>query len=433
MTYSISENGLIGSVGQWPEPPPDGIQVPDEVFQSLRRFAFEVEQADTLLTFTVKKGRELIRVHNYVGLLPLSCGTQLEILPKIEPTTQGRSLLLTMLRYVRYSPCRTLTTAHTDPAHLTLWEVFVSAFLDTLTPLIQQGIQRAYVTIDGNERFWKGKFQAVRQQRDNAQHAERLAVSYESLTADVPPNRILKTTLLQLNQQTRSGINQRRIAQFLTVLDDVSVTESVRDDLNAIRRASRLFARYEPSLRWAEALLTGCGYGLKPGRMESLSLLFPMERVFEEYVAHGLRWYWPDAGNVSIQESSAHLVDEHVGTPKFKLRPDILIRYGAHTLVLDTKWKQVNGNDKTGNYGIEQPDLYQLYAYGKKYAATDLFLVYPANETFREPLAVFGYDATTRLHVVPFDVTNLLANEVEKLAQYALSKHRENRDGPPLG
>ena len=421
MTYSISENGLIGSIDQWPEPPLDGIQVPDSVFQSLRRFAFDVEQADSLLTFTVKKGRELIRVHNYVGLLPLSCGTQLEILPKIEPTTQGRSLLLTMLRYVRYSPCRTLTAAHTDATRLTLWEVFVGAFLDTLTPLIQQGIQRAYVTVEQNERFWKGKLQVNRQQRENAYHAERLAVSYESLTINVPANRILKTTLLQLNQQTRSGTNQRRLEQYLAVFDDVPVTESVPDDLNAVRRTSRLFARYEPALRWAKALLTGCGYGLKPGHMESLSLLFPMERVFEEYVAHGIRRYWPDAGNVSIQESSAHLVDEHVGTPKFKLRPDILIRYDAHTLVLDTKWKQVNGRDKSGNYGIEQADLYQLYAYGKKYAADDLFLVYPANDTFREPLAVFGYDATTRLHVVPFEVTNPLADEVEKLARYALS------------
>lgn len=421
MTYSISENGLIGSVDQWPEPPPDGIRVPADVFQSLRRFAFEIDRADTLLTFTVKKGRELIRVHNYVGLLPLSCGTQLEILPKIDLPANGRSLLLAMLRYVRHSPCRTLTAAHTDATRVPLWEVFVSAFLDTLTSLIQQGIQQAYVTVDRNERFWKGKFQATRQLRENALHAERLAVSYEALTADVPPNRILKTTLLQLNQQSRSEANQRRIAQFLGVLADVPAAESVPDHLKAIRRTNRLFARYEPALRWAEALLTGCGFGLNPGCMESLSLLFPMERVFEEYVAHGIRAYWPEAGNVTIQESSAHLVDEHVGTPKFKLRPDILIRNGDRTLVLDTKWKAINGHDKTGNYGIEQADLYQLYAYGKKYGADDLFLLYPANETFRQPLAVFGYDATTRLHVVPFEVTNRLSNEVEKLALHALS------------
>ena len=421
MTYSIPENGSIGSYQQWSEPPLDGILVPDEVFQSLRRFAFDVDQADRLLMFTVQKGRELIRVRSYVGLLPLNNCTQLEILPKIEPGDQARSALLCMLRHLRHSPFRVLTATHTNMARLPLWEVFVTAFLDMLDVLIRQGIQQAYRSVESNERFWKGKFQATRQQRENAQHAERLAVVYDKLTADVPPNRILKTTLLHLNRQTGSSANQRRIQQFLSVLADVPTAESVPDDLNAIQRANRLFARYEPALRWAEALLTDCGFGIKTGRTASLSLLFPMERVFEEYVAHGIRTHWPDAGAVTIQESSAHLVDEHVGTPKFKLRPDILIRHSGRTLVLDTKWKLVDGSDRTGNYGIEQPDLYQLYAYGKKYAADDLFLIYPANETFRQPLAVFGYDATTRLHVVPFDVTNPLSDEVERLTNYALS------------
>ncbi|WP_420150049.1 McrC family protein [Spirosoma sp.] len=421
MTYSISENGLIGSDQQWPEPPTDGILVPDRVFQLLRRFASESDQADILLTFTIQKGRELIRVRNYVGLLPLSAGIHLEILPKIEPPANPRSLLLNMLRYVRYSPFRTLKTAHTSATYLPLWDVFVRAFLDTIEPIVQQGIQRAYVMVERNEPFWKGKFQIARQLRENNHHAERLAVAYERLTADVAANRVLKTTLLYVYHQTESAANQRRIQQFLATLEDVPVAESIPDDLKAIRRTSRLFARYEPALRWAEALLSHQGFGAKAGQMPSLSLLFLMERVFEEYVAYGIRTYWPEAGNVTVQESSAHLVDEHIGVPKFKLRPDMLIRHADKTFVLDTKWKVVNGQDKKGNYGIEQADLYQLYAYGKKYGANDLVLIYPANTTFQQPLAVFDYDATMRLHVVPFDVTSLQAKEVEKLAAYALS------------
>ena len=85
--------------------------------------------------------------------------------------------------------------------------------------------------------------------------------------------------------------------------------------------------------------------------------------------------------------------------------------------MLDTKWKHINGHDQTGNYGIESADLYQLYAYGKKYSADDLFLIYPASNTFQKPLDVFGYDLNTRLHVLPFDVTQPLQQEVEKLAQ----------------
>ncbi|MVM30077.1 restriction endonuclease [Spirosoma sp. HMF4905] len=425
-TISVLENSLIGSSEHWSQPPANGVVVPDAIFQALRRFVFDDDQAEGLLAFSIQKGRELIQVRNYVGLLPLPNHTQFEILPKVGQVDKSRSLLLTMLRHLRHSPFRTLPAAHTHAIQLPLWDVFIAAFLDTVEPLVQQGIQHAYVSVDSNERFWKGKLQAARQQRENAWHAERLAVTYDRLTADVAANRILKTALIYLNGETANQAILRRIRQVIWALDEVPETESLTDDLRLIRRSSRLFLRYESALRWAEALLQGRGFGIKTGQMPSLSLLFPMERIFEDYVAYGIRSYWPDTDDVRVQESSAHLVDEHIGAPKFKLRPDILIRHNNQTMVFDTKWKQIKGQESgmnagTGNYGIEQADMYQLYAYGKKYAADDLFLVYPANETFCQPLPVFGYDATTRLHVVPFDLTNSLANEVEKLANYALS------------
>lgn len=441
---SLFENSLIGTGQAGREPMPGTVRVPDTTFQALRQLAFEVEGGDNLLTFFVQKGHEYVRLRNYIGLLTLSDGTQIEILPKIALATsqadeelsplirakRGRAALLSMLRHLRHSPFKTFPNAHTSATHLPLWDIFVTTFLDAMESLIQQGVQRAYVSVESNERFWKGKFQSTRQQRENAYHAERLAVQHDVLTADVPPNRILKTTLLYLQERTPGAENQRRIRQLAWVLDDVPASESMTNDLQAIKRAGRLFARYATALRWAEALLAGKAFGVKPGHMRDLSLLFPMERVFEDHVAHGIRTYWPESDQVTVQESSAYLVDEHIGTPKFKLRPDILIRHQDRTFVLDTKWKQINGQDRTGNYGIEQVDLYQLYAYGKKYAADDLFLVYPANETFREPLPVFGYDLDTRLHIVPFNLALPLSDEVERLARYAFTgKHRETETG----
>ncbi|WP_338876648.1 McrC family protein [Spirosoma sp. SC4-14] len=420
---SVAENGLIRKAtpnGGRPVLPTD-VVVSDTVFDALRQLAFDAEGIDGLLTFFVQKSIEYIRVSKYVGLLTLPDGTQLEVLPKIGNGPASRIMLLRMLRYLHNGPFRAVSTANTTPTELPLWDVFVTAFLDALETLVRQGVQRSYVAVENNERFWKGKFQANRQQRENAQHAERLAIQYDVLTANVPPNRILKTTLLYLGQQQHSLLTRQRIRQLDWVFDEIPVSESVNDDLYAVRRNSRLFVRYETVLRWAIALLGKRGYGVKAGKTADLSLLFPMEQVFEDYVAQGIRRFWPNAGSIMVQESSAHLVNEHIGTPKFKLRPDILIRQGERTIVLDTKWKELNGRDTTGSYGIDQRDLYQLYAYGKKYGAHDLFLVYPASETFGQPLPVFGYDADTRLHVVPFDVAVPLANEVEKLAIYALS------------
>jgi 5-methylcytosine-specific restriction enzyme subunit McrC len=419
---AVLENGLIGREYASAIPLPGLVTVPDDVFLAIRQFVLETEGADELLTLFRQKGRDLIRVRNYVGLLLVTRDIQLEILPKVGTTGEGRASLLRMLRYLRHSPFKTLPNALTSDTRLPLWDIFVSTFLTTVEALVGQGIQQTYRLVDGNERYWKGKFQASRQQRENAWHAERLAVRYDVLTADVPPNRILKTTLLYLQNRTVVPMMHQRIRQLLALFDDVSPVESVADALRESRRANRLFARYEPALRWAEALLGQRAYGVKTGSTTSLSLLFPMEQVFEDYVAHGIRTYWPEPDRVTVQESSAHLVDEHAGTPRFKLRPDILIRQANRLLVLDTKWKRLDSREPGGSYGIDQADLYQLYAYGKKYGADDLFLIYPANEHFQKPIPSFDYDASTRLHIVSVDPRNRLADEVEKLVQQTLTK-----------
>lgn len=415
--FAVAEQALITTDASMGD---DATIVPERAFDLLREQALDPD-SDWLTLFT-RKGREYARIGSYVGLVQLADGTQLELLPKVEQADQARPLLLTMLRHLPDSPFRTLPTSQTGATDLPLWDVFVLTFLNVLTALTRQGLQRAYETVERNEPVWKGKFQASRHLRDNAHHAERLAVRYDQLSADIAPNRLLKSTLLTIDQQSSRSPVQAQVRQWLCTLDDVPPSVSIRDDLRASQRLGRLFVRYEPALRWAEALLMGQAFGAQSGRTNSLSLLFPMPRVFEAYVAHGVRRYWPESGLVTVQESSAHLVDEHVGGPKFKLRPDILVREpNGRTLVLDTKWKRLDGTDRRGNYGIEQADLYQLFAYGKKYDAARLFLIYPMNPAFREPLHVFGYDASTTLHVLPFDLSRPLAAEVDKLVQYAQS------------
>jgi 5-methylcytosine-specific restriction enzyme subunit McrC len=83
--------------------------------------------------------------------------------------------------------------------------------------------------------------------------------------------------------------------------------------------------------------------------------------------------------------------------------------------IFDTKWKLIDGSKSRQHYGIEQADLYQMYAYGKKYQAKKLFLIYPANENFHEPLEVFDYDEDLVLHVIPFDLMNEGETAIRKI------------------
>lgn len=419
---TATENSLIRATS--PAIPDSALVVDPVVFAHLRDLA-SLPEADTVLTYSYQRGQETIRVGPYVGLITLPGRTVLEVLPKIHPPTASeseqdtvaRAALLRMLRHLPDCPFRTLTDAHLGAAQLPLWNVFVRAFLDALTMVVRQGLQTAYQPIEGNQAYVRGRLQPARHLRENGIHLERVAVAYDTLTLDVPPNRVLKSALLHVLPRVGTLRLETRLYQLLATFHDVHPSENLPVDFRAIGQLNRLFDRYSPALRWAELLLTGRAFGPRRGSASALSLLFPMQRVFEEYVAHGFRAFWPD-GEVSTQESSAHLVEEHGGLPKFRLRPDILIRQAARTLVLDTKWKLVDGINPQRQYGIDSADLYQLFAYGKKYGASDVFLIYPTNPTFCQPLDVFGYDPTMRLHVLPFDLTKPLREEVERVWIY---------------
>ena len=151
-----------------------------------------------------------------------------------------------------------------------------------------------------------------------------------------------------------------------------------------------------------ESPLTGLGGHHAP------SLLFPMEAVFEAFVAKHLARQLALPFHLKTQARSFSLV-RHQGQNWFRLKPDLLVRESAiDRLVLDTKWKLIedkkaNGTDK---YGLAQADFYQLHAYGQSYldGEGDVVLIYPRTDSFRQPLPVFSFPKTSSLNlwVLPF-------------------------------
>ena len=73
--------------------------------------------------------------------------------------------------------------------------------------------------------------------------------------------------------------------------------------------------------------------------------------------------------------------------------------------ILDTKWKRLNENDNDSKHGIRQADMYQLFAYGKKYGCKQVALVYPKTARFQEVLR-YEFDEYLSLSCFPFDVTD---------------------------
>ena len=81
------------------------------------------------------------------------------------------------------------------------------------------------------------------------------------------------------------------------------------------------------------------------------------------------------------------------------------MKRGERTVILDTKWKSLVDKEK-GNYGISQADMYQMYAYSKKYNTSEIWLLYPVNDEMRNHSPIkfkSGNETTVNLHFVDVD------------------------------
>jgi 5-methylcytosine-specific restriction enzyme subunit McrC len=239
--------------------------------------------------------------------------------------------------------------------------------------------------------------------------ADRFFTEHDEFSIDRPENRLLRAALRRVLMLTRTQANQRLARELDFVFAEVEASTQIQIDFQKIR-LDRGMGYYAEALEWArlilneESPLTGSGNHAAP------SLLFPMEALFEAYVAKHLAKQLMPSLQLKTQARSCHLV-RHCEKNWFQLKPDLLVRSTErHLLVLDTKWKlldglKANGTDK---YGLSQVDFYQLQAYGLSYldGVGDVVLIYPQTDAFGEPLPVFDFPKIKgmRLWVLPFSL-----------------------------
>ena len=416
--YTIQEFGTIYNKADYPSATDsfNEIYISPKSFENLRNFVSENidddVEVDNAFSIHRKKAKDFIRIKNYVGVIETRDHTSIEILPKIyienstDEKIETRKVFLRMLRHLRNSPFKSIDRAQLKTARFPVLEIFINTFLEELEILIKRGVRKHYVNKNENVKFLKGSLDFSKQIQYNLIHKERFFVHYDEFSSDIPQNRIVKSCLIYLSKKSRSPKNRIKISNFLSLFDEISESRHIVKDFIAIQDSNRLFTHYDQVLKWAKVFLKGESFTNFKGNSLNKAILFPMERIFEDYVGHGFKKYW-DGYDVSLQDREKSLVDSHKGASKFSLRPDIVLSNSESRIVLDTKWKLIDQEQSNKNYGISQADMYQLFAYGKKYIdrrgdmTPQLVLLYPRHSLFTSPLEHFEYDNNLMLRVIP--------------------------------
>ena len=367
--------------------------LPPATFEQLENFILSNTTANNaqstdaleLMSISVKRGiGKIITAKNYIGVLTFNDGTAIEILPKIvstvpEHSQRAKKLVVDMLRSLTNVSYKSLQVTNVDIEKMPLLDIFIRMFLDEVFRLVKHGLRSSYETIAENRSFFKGKILFSEQLKHNFSHKERTFTEFDEFKPNCPENRLVKSTLMLLYKQTHSSRNKTDIKTLLAAFDNVPSSTDYTGDFSKAGKS------YGTLLLWCQIFLTGKSFTSFSGSGVAFPLLFPMETLFERYAAVQLKKVLPaEEFLISIQDKTHYLFLSP--SKKFLLRPDIVItrKRDNAIFICDTKWKLLS--NKKVNWGISQADMYQMYAYQKKYNAKNITMLYPITEQISQKI-----------------------------------------------
>lgn len=396
-------------------PEPAGTRfVPPGTFAWLQSQALRASEngGSAWLRLTQRRGRLAVQVNSFVGVVRAPDGFQIEVLPKVAKAIGGggseaRQLLIEMLRCLGGFRHIQTDSARLHARRMPLLEVFISEFLRAVEHVVKRGLRSDYSVRQDNVFALRGKLQMAAHLRQNICRRDRFFAEFDEFSTNRPENRLLHSALRRALLWTNSQANEQLSRELGFVFADVPPSDQPSQDFERVR-LDRGMSHYDHALAWAWLILNGESPLTGSGQHFAPSLLFPMEAVFEAFVAKHLARQLVPAWQLRTQAQSQSLV-RHQGKNWFRLKPDLLVHQGAKNgLVLDTKWKLIDNRAASGTdkYGLDQGDFYQLHAYGQSYldGQGDVVLIYPRTEVFDQALPVFEFPKTesVRLWVLPF-------------------------------
>jgi 5-methylcytosine-specific restriction enzyme subunit McrC len=238
-------------------------------------------------------------------------------------------------------------------------------------------------------------------------------------------NQTLKFVSSGLYGITNEPSNKKRLRKCLALFDEVDNVRVTKRQAESIY-LTRLNKRFENLLMLAKLFLGNQTLVAKSGRHESWTILIDMNVLFEEFIAEALeRGLHNSSYKVMSQGPRAKFVrniddDREVFTTK----PDISILQNKNVVkIADTKYKKLAEDDT--KYGVSQPDLYQMFAYSRKYKTPDITLIYPkTNGVLPHTLEL---PDETRVHVRSINLERNLRKEIKAIENEVVAMFRREK------
>lgn len=335
-------------------------------------------------------GDRCARAKQWVGVVQMH-GLQIEILPKIDTNpTEGtedfhnvRANLLAMLSMSGEIPVRERENADLFTRNAPLSETLIAIFAKRLHRELLRGHEQDYQSVEENTNICRGKLCVAQHLRVNSANRAKFYCRSDEFNNNTLLNQVFKAALrlllkIDLSMNTLSIL--RECVLILDSVSDVAIQPSIFSTISFTRQNER----FREAFHFACLVLKGYSPAVEAGDTPTFSLLFDMEDVFERFIASAMATYIRTrVSDISVHPQSKGdrrnlLVRREGGDRILNLQPDLLLTLDTagvtKFLIIDTKWKRF---DKYKKATPLDADLYQMYAYLKRYECETVFLLYP--------------------------------------------------------
>jgi 5-methylcytosine-specific restriction enzyme subunit McrC len=360
-----------------------------------------------------------IRANNFVGFIQ-NGEEVIEIYPKVfrqHFSNPSENEKISMLRHIFYwfSYCRkwnfpfnqaSLDTIEIDEFPELIINLIANQFLETISkqPLtMYQEVEEALITPRGTINF--KRYISGSLSHGNFQNIE---CDYEPFLFDNKVNRVIKYCSRLLMKQTKFSENLRMLQDVVFILDEVEDLHCSLHDLDKIS-LNTFFEDYSVLLDSCKLILSQQLYSSNTYDLSQWCLLFPMEYIFEDFLAGFLENKFSSDWKVEYQKSDEYLSNN----PKvFNMQHDIFLtsRHGSkRKVIIDTKYKIRQDNFKEDpKKGVAQADLYQMVSYAFKRGCTDIILVYPnLSDTINTADSfeiISGFEGADKVNIIAIEI-----------------------------
>ncbi len=316
-----------------------------------------------------------IKFNQFVGAIQVG-NTLIEVLPKADKNPNSddevkkwRNILIDMLRVVGGFDIKAPSFSDLRIKPNSVLDLYFELFIKEVEYLLHNGLVKQYRKKESNVTALKGNLQFARHLQQNLTHSERFFVRHTTYDIEHKLHFILFKTVRLLKQiNTRANLHSRigNLLLNFPEMPDIKINESSFDRLVFNRKTQP----YKKVIEISRLILLQYHPDLSKGRNHVLALMFDMNKLWEAFVLASLRKSKMPGISVSSQVPKSFW--KPINGNRSSIKPDIIINQNKpDCVVLDTKWKNLNGDNPSPE------DLRQMYVYHEYYKAKKVALVYP--------------------------------------------------------